>query len=194
MKRLFFTVAVALGVFVSASAQDVGQWWVGGSVGFWSSKTKGTAQTLTTYKFLPEIGYAATENIGIGINLGYTHNETLEANWESSVVTYSKEKKDGFTVAPFVRFSFLKGDLGGLFVDATTGYTYSKVKGANYKVNQFEVGARPGVAVNVSDRISLIGKFGFIGYQYTKAGDAKTNSFGFDLDMSQMLLGACLKF
>ena len=52
-----------------------------------------------------------------------------------------------------------------------------------------EVGFRPGVAINVSDNLTLTGKFGFLGYQYEKFGSKKTNTFGFDFDLSQIQLG-----
>ena len=54
MKKLFLTIAVALGVFSAASAQ--GNMWVGGTAGVWSSKVKGGDSQLS-FKVMPEFGY-----------------------------------------------------------------------------------------------------------------------------------------
>lgn len=73
-----------------------------------------------------------------------------------------------------------------------------KIVSGGTKTTDLEVGFRPGVAVNVSERVSLIGKFGFLGYQYGKTGSgntaAKTNSFGFYFDLNNIQLGMNLKF
>lgn len=196
MKKLFFTLAILLGLATTVSAQEVGQIWVGGSVGFNSTKI-GDGDRVSSYRIVPEIGYVFTENMGVGIKLGYTHNK------EAFGFRNGIAAKDAFTVNPFLRYSFLKGDIGGLFIDGGAGYTYGKaedtvdsngdkVKGT--KLNAWEVGFRPGVAVKVSDKISLTGKFGFLGYQHQKIGDAKANDFGFDFDLSQTELGVSIVF
>ncbi|MBK5721258.1 porin family protein [Dysgonomonas sp. Marseille-P4677] len=186
MKRLFFTLAIMFGLTTAVSAQDTGKVWVGGSVGFKTSKvTDGNRHT--NYNITPEVGYMVSDNWGVGIKLGYAHKE-----FDSSLLT--KEKADGFTVNPFVRYSFLKGDIGGLFVDGGAGYTYSKLKSSDVKAHELEVGFRPGVAINVSKNVSLTGKFGFLGYEYEKVGSTKTNSFGFDFDLDQIQLGMILVF
>jgi len=188
MKKLFFTLALALGVFTSAVAQEPGQMWVGGSLGFWSSKTKGSDSNVS-YKILPEFGYVLTENLGIGINVGFEHDDALAIDGMDDLF-----EADGFTIAPFVRYSFLKGSIGALFVDGGVTYNYLKLKDVDDKLNQFNIGFRPGVAVKVSDKIALTGKFGFLGYEHTKMGDVKNNAFGLNLDMTQFLLGATIVF
>lgn len=197
MKKLFFTLALILGVF-AVNAQNVGQMWVGGSVGLWSSKVKGE-DSQTSYKILPEFGYVFSENLGVGINVGYAHMEGKAANIGGTY--YNSDDADGFIVAPFIRYTFLKGNIGGLFLDGGVGYTHLKEKYTNalgekddVKVNMFEVGIKPGVAISVSEKVSLTGKIGFIGYQYEKAGEAKTNSFGLDIDLSRVELGASIVF
>ena len=191
MKKLLLGLIVLVGVSTSATAQDVGQIWVGGSVGFVSSKPKG-GDAATTYKILPEFGYVISDNLGLGVRLGYAHLEGSSAKLNG--VTIVGDEANAFTVSPFVRYSFLKGDIGGLFLDGGVGYTYLKEKGYDEKTNLFEVGFRPGVAVNVSDQIAFTGKFGFLGYQHLKEGDAKTNAFGFDIDLSQIELGINIIF
>ena len=61
MKKLFFTLAIMLGLTATVSAQDVGQMWVGGSVGFNSTKIDG-GDRVSSYRILPEVGYAFTNS------------------------------------------------------------------------------------------------------------------------------------
>ena len=182
MRKLLLGLVMIMGVTAGANAQEPGQMWVGGSVGFNTSKTTGLDRH-TDYKILPEFGYVLTDNLGIGVQLGYKHEE----------YGTPKQKANGFEIAPFVRYSFLKGDIGGLFIDGGAGYSYLKVKDGA-KTNTFDVGLRPGIALNISDRITLTGKFGFLGYQYDKTGSLKTNKFGFDFDLSNILLGMNIAF
>lgn len=179
MKKLFFTLAVMFGLTSVVNAQT-GKVWIGGSTGFNTSKVT-DGERLTNFNITPEVGYMLSDNWGVGMKLGYAHKEYN--------VLDGKAKSDGFTVSPFARYSFLRGNIGGLFVDGGAGYTYSKVKSTDTKVHELEVGFRPGVAINVSDNLTLTGKFGFLGYQYEKFGSQKTNTFGFDFDLSQIQLG-----
>lgn len=189
MKKLFFTLAIMLGLATTVSAQEVGQIWVGGAVGFNSTKI-GDGDRVSSYRIIPEFGYVFSENLGIGIKLGYAHNKAVLGNVNGFLAA-----KDAFTVNPFLRYSFLKGDIGGLFIDAGAGYTYGKADGDDAdKLNAWEVGIRPGVAVKVSDKISLTGKFGFLGYQNQKLGGVKSNDFGLDFDLSQTELGVSIVF
>lgn len=185
MKRMIFTLAIIFGLTSVVNAQSAGNIWAGGSVGLKTSKVK-DGDRLTNYNIIPEVGYMITDNWGVGMKLGYAHDEYTLNN--------SKVKADGFTVNPFARYSFLKGNIGGLFVDGGVGYTYSKIKSTDVKTHEFEVGFRPGVSINVSDKIALTGKFGFIGYQYEKFGSRKTNSFEFDFDLRQIQLGMNIIF
>ncbi len=185
MKKLFFTLAIMFGLTSVVNAQNTGKMWLGGSVGLNTTKVT-HGNRLTNFNITPELGYMTNEDLGVGIRFGYAHKEyDLKG---------AKAKADGFTVNPFARYSFLKGELGGLFVDGGVGYTYSKLKTVDTKVHELEVGFRPGVAFNVTNNISLIGKFGFLGYEYEKFGSQKTNSFGFDFDLDQIQLGMNIVF
>lgn len=187
MKKLFFTLAIFLGV-LSVSAQDVGQMWVGGHVSFGYTKPKGGGDALTSFTIMPEFGYVLKDNLGIGINLGYTHSKQGDI------------KGDGYKISPFLRYSFLKGDIGSLFVDGGVGYEHTKTElptGSvivSRKDALLDVGFRPGVAINVSDRVTLTAKYGFLGYQYIKEGDAKANHFGFDFNLENCLFGVNFVF
>lgn len=186
MKKLFFTLAILLGA-ITINAQDVGKMWVGGHVAVGHSKPKG-GDALTSFTVMPEFGYILQDNLGIGVSLGYTHSKQGDV------------KGDGYKISPFLRYSFLKGDIGGLFVDGGVGYEHTKSEFSTLgtKISRkdalLEVGFRPGVAINVSDKVILTAKYGHLGYQYTKEGDQKTNSFGFDFNLENCLFGMSLIF
>ncbi|NDW11221.1 outer membrane beta-barrel protein [Dysgonomonas sp. 520] len=190
MKKLFLAIALVFGA-VTANAQDVGQIWVGGNVGFSTTKIKGFDR-MTDYTILPEFGYVLNENFGIGVNLGYSHQEALDVDGMGDIFVTNQK---GFAIAPFVRYTFLKGDIGGLFLDGGVKYINSKEKGAGDRLHEFEVGITPGVAISISDKVSLIGKFGFLGYSQGKSGDHyKTETFELGLNMNQFSLGVNLIF
>jgi len=190
MKKLFLTLAVLFSLALTVNAQDVGKMWVGGSVGLSSTKVKvgDNSESYLNFKVIPEFGYVINDKMGIGIKLGYQQTE-LNLNSENPT-----NKMEGFTVNPFLRYAVMKGSIGGLFIDGGVGYTHLKDKDADVKTNGMEVGFRPGVSLNVSEKIALTAKFGFLGYEYMKVGDVKVNNFGFDFDLDQVLLGVNFVF
>ena len=191
MKKLLLSLAILMGVSVASQAQEVGKYWVGGSLGFNSSKTKGQ-DAATSYKILPEIGYVLSDNLAVAVSLGYGHSKDNVTDPITGTTVYGV-KTDRYGINPFVRYSFLKGDIGGLFVDGGAAYWHSKTAGQ--KQDDLFVGFRPGVAITLSDRIVLTGKWGEVGYNYSKpkGGDA-TNKFGVDFDLSNVLLGMAITF
>jgi hypothetical protein len=188
MKKLFFTLAIALGTLTVANAQEAGKMWVGGTVGIWSSKVKGGDSQLS-YKILPELGYTLTDNIGVGISVGGGHTHTGDLKFEGT--DSAKGAANFYRVNPFLRYTFLKGDLGSLFLDGGVSYEWAKGVSGGAHGHMWQAGIKPGVALNVSNKISLLGKFGFIGYEAQNGG---SRSFGLDLDMSNIELGMNLKF
>lgn len=200
MKKMFLTLAVALGVFASASAQEAGQMWVGGTAGVWSSKVKGGDSELS-FKVMPEFGYNFTDNLAVGVVIGGAHVHGEDLKFDGGDQT-SKTSRNIYSVSPFLRYAVIKGDLGSLFVDGGVGYEWGKVCGVDSKLNNLEVGFRPGVSLNVSSKVALVSKFGFLGYQNHKTttgkGEGKikstTDNFGLDLDLRNIQLGAVVKF
>ena len=71
------------------------------------------------------------------------------------------ESLNYFKVAPYARFSFAKWDKVSLFLDGGFGFKfYNKERGS-----QFNVGINPGIAFTPTEKISLVARFGGIGYQ-----------------------------
>ncbi len=163
MKKIMMTLAA-----VCVAATMNAQVYVGGSVGFETTSQDGNSST--NFKILPEIGYNLNEDWAVGITLGYSQNKD-----------FSDVKTKMFQISPYARYTVAKLDKVNIFVDGTVGYMHYDLAGT--KSNAFEVGLKPGVSVNLNDKLSFVSHLGFLGYQYAKAdvdGAKAANTFGFD--------------
>lgn len=173
-------VAAAMAVSVNA------QGYFGGSVGVASVKLGG-GDAETTYKFVPEIGYNLNSDWAIGVALGYQKgacnliNGTYGQNVDTEV----------FTVSPYVRYTALKTKYVNVFVDGGVGFGSVKDLGT-----EFNIGLRPGVAVNFNDKLSFVTHFGFVGFDsFSPKGDGESsNMVGVDLDGNNITFGLYFNF
>ena len=180
MKKIMMTLA-AIAVAATMNAQV----YVGGGIGFATASNDGNSST--NFKFIPEIGYNLDENMAVGISFGYAQNETKVGG----VKTTNKE----FEINPYLRYTFLKFDKVNVFVDGALSYNHADNAGT--KVNTFGIGVKPGVAVNLNDKLSFVSHFGFLGYTNSKVdvdGAKATNTFGFDLDGRSLTFGLYYNF
>lgn len=178
---------VVAAMAVSANAQL----YVGGGVGLTSSKwdTDG-AENVTSYKFIPEIGYNFTDDMAVGIAFG----------WLGS----NKGGAKAFSMNPYLRYTFLKQGMVSVFADATVGYAHAYsdpiYEDKRFKsVDGIEAGIKPGVAFNVTDKFSVVAHVGFLGWEQVKlenytGGTAKRNNYGLDLDGNNLSLSLYYKF
>ena len=184
MKKIFAVALVAM-MTMTVNAQV----YVGGGVGFQTTSQDGNSETF--FKLVPEIGYNLDENWAVGIALGYGHSKnTVSANGVDVSV-----KTDVFSINPYARYTFAKFDKVNLFVDGTVDYLHTD--NAGDKNNTFSIGLKPGVAVNLNDKLSFVAHAGFLGYQNSKddyEGAKAANTFGFDLDGSNLSFGVYYNF
>lgn len=184
MKKIFAVALVAM-MTMTVNAQV----YVGGGVGFQTTSQDGNSETF--FKLVPEIGYNLDENWAVGIAVGYgEHKTTLKSG---NLKTTAKVK--AFEIAPYARYTFAKFDKVNLFVDGTVDYLHTD--NAGDKNNTFSIGLKPGVAVNLSDKLSFVAHAGFLGYQNSKddyEGAKAANTFGFDLDGSNLSFGVYYNF
>ena len=178
-------MAVMAVAALSANAQV----YVGGGVGVGTSSYDGNSETY--FKIIPEVGYKLNENWAVGMTIGY--GET-RAKFKDEFGKKNTEKVKVFTVAPYARYNFAKFEKVNLFVDGTFAYQYENYAGT--KINTFGVGLKPGVAVNLNEKLSFVAHVGFLGYENSKVkGDSKsTNSFGFDVSGEALSFGAYYNF
>ncbi len=210
-------MAVALmSVALSASAQ----YYVGGSLGFTSTSISDTDQDGSSFKILPEIGYQLDKDLSIGVQVGYSHGyaafgsltvSDIKAAMNTLASTYAdindeEMKLNSFTIAPYVRYTIAEWGKLNVFVEGYIGYTNITSDGTpntsgstsnnKTKVNAFEIGVRPGVKLQLTDRVSVLCKLGSLGYLTAKEkeSDMKLNRFGFDADTYNALLGFNFNF
>ena len=148
MKKILMTL------FVAAMAMTVNaQVYLGGSVGVGSVKF-GHNDAETTYKFMPEIGYNLNSDWAIGVVLGYQKGACKlgNGNYGQDVDT------ELLQISPYVRYTVFKSNLINAFVDGGVGIGSYKDMGT-----QFQLGLRPGVAVNLNRNTSFVAHFGFVG-------------------------------
>lgn len=175
---LMFVVCAAL----TANAQV----YVGGSVGFWHNDDA----DATSYKIIPEIGYNLSDKWALGMEIGYYHAEDGIFNGEIMPET------NFFSVAPYARFIYYENGIVRLFLDGGFGFGTYKIKDLGDSENGFEIGIKPGIAVKLNDRFSLISKIGFLGYrdEYITANLQGGNGFGLDFSPANISFGVQVNF
>lgn len=173
MKKLMLVAAMMVAA-ISASAQI----YVGGSLGFESTKANENADNLTTFAIEPEAGYNLNENWAVGVQLGYASKDKSK-----------NEKVSAFTIAPYARYTFAKSGIASFFVDG--GIQYASL-GSDAKGSIFGLGFRPGVKIAASNKVDLVAKLGFLGYQ---SANEDAQASGFDKDKIGLSVnGTALEF
>ena len=174
MKKIFMTLVAAV-MAISMNAQV----YVGGGVGVASESGDGI-EDVTTYKFVPEVGYVFNQDWAAGVAFG----------WEGA----TKGGATKFSVNPYVRMNLVKGKVVSAFIDGSVGYAHTY--NAGYDNDEFSVGLKPGVALNLNEKLSFVTHIGFIGYEHEKDNriDAKYNSWGVDLDGRNIVFGLYYNF
>lgn len=180
MKKLFLVMTIAA-FAVCAKAQ----FYAGGTVGFMSVDNG----DKTTYcKILPELGYNVNDQVSVGAIFGYTRN------WASSIANneFGETARHGYTFQPYVRYQFLKSGMFSFYGEGDLGYTKFKDNG-----EQYTVGVRPVITFNITDKISLVSKIGFLGYNcFSPKDDDKddTKAWGFDVNGNNIEFGLFYNF
>lgn len=161
------------------------QVYVGGELGFWREWQNGANKT--TLNVNPEVGYNLNENWAIGTVIGYNY------------IYQQGAKVNGFGVAPYARYTFAKLGNVNLFVDGTVGFATYKVKAANGvkgdAQNAWQFGFKPGVTVNLTEKLSFVAHVGFLGYRDADEREIfGSNGLGFDLDGNALQFGLYYNF
>ncbi len=175
MKKLFMIAALAVST-LAASAQV----YLGGSLGFETTKSGKGADALSTFSIKPEVGYNFDESWAVGIQLGYTSKDISKKTTKSTI-----------TVAPYARYTFAKTGIASFFVDGGFKFDFY---GSDYEGSTFGIGVRPGVSFAVSNKVSVVSKLGYLGYSKddNKAGGA--SKFGLNADNTNLELGVFYNF
>lgn len=160
MKKILALAAAAV-IGLSAQAKDL---YIGGSVGVWHNETKDE----TTANILPEIGYNLSDKWAIGTTIGYKY------------YGHSKTHNNSFVFNPYARFSYFKSGIVTLFVDGGVDMAFGRTSYNGHSGDTsaaFGIGFRPGVAVNLNQKFSLVAHLGRLGFDL---GNDAAEAGGFD--------------
>ena len=182
---------------VAMAATMNAQGYIGGGVGFESSSSDGNSDTY--FMIQPEVGYNLSDNLAVGVMIGYGENKLTLKDAHGNKVS---GKVKAFTINPYLRYTFAKFDKVNLFLDGGISYTNTKetasaVGGEDVKNNTFGIGIKPGVAVNLTDKLTFVSHFGFIGYENSKddyEGAKAVNTFGAKIDATSLSFGLYYNF
>lgn len=176
MKKLFTLALIAI-ASISASAEG---YYAGGNVGFWHDGDKGT----NTLSILPEVGKVFSSKFSVGATLGYQYQNTYGTGYSVNL----------FEINPYVRYTFYRSsnDLVNLFVDGTVGVGLgwgSYDGGSTSTAVIYQIGAKPGIAINLTKKFSLVAHIGMIGYQGGNNASGVKGKGGVNLDATNCSFG-----
>lgn len=207
MKKLFVTVCLAVAA-MTANAQT----YVGGELGLWRNGEDGNNKT--SFTLAPEIGYNLDENWALGIKLGYNYNYAGSQKVTIGDVTASGHiTRNAFTIEPYVRASYVKTGLVRLFVDGGFAFATYKDKAtlsangnsaseSGDSHNAWQIGLKPGIALDLNPHFSFIAHAGFLGYRHSDPGKYNGaledgvygNGWGFDFKSNSLTFGFLYNF
>ena len=148
-----------IAVLTGVNAQTY-NFWAGGRTTLWAGDDKGTVIIA------PEVGYHLNSQFTVAASIGI-----------HSVKYKNGHPSKGYTdvvLNPYLRYTaFKKGMLLG-FIDGGVEFGLGDIEGV-------EIGFKPGVALALTDRVTIATQFGFIGYNDGKMIGGRGKGFGLDL-------------
>ena len=171
MKKLML-VALALLLGFSAKAQ----FYAGGQVGL------SFGSSATSVRILPEVGYTLNDKMSVGAVVGYDLYD--DKDWLTTDHT--------ITLAPYFRYTFLNLGPVRVFADAQLNFNYGIYVDKSIDPAQtnsgvfFEGGIAPGIAIPLSDNLSLVAHIGRLGYY--------EGAFKLDVDGNALAFGLYYSF
>lgn len=182
MKKIVALLLLAV-ASLSAYAQDC---FVGGSFGF----DRDFTENQTAFTIAPEIGYKFDSKWAAAVSLAYNYDYTKGV------------KTNVFSINPYVRYTYFATDnnLVNLFVDGGFGVGFGKAKYEDVSgdsMTVWNIGFKPGVAFNLTEKFSIVAHMGFLGYEgCNDAAEAAgvDKKFGLNFDTMNLNLGFYYNF
>lgn len=198
MKKMILAALVAV-ASLSANAQV----WVGGEVGFSAGKTTNNGTKFGSgadFNLIPEIGYTLNDKFDIAVAIGIAHNNgngkayAGSKGYDAYGMVLDDVNRNAFTLNPYVRYKFANAGDFTFFVDGGFSYTMIHYSGNDDNANQWGLGFKPGIAYNISDKVSLVAHIGRLDYNFFKQGDIKNNEFNMGVSGNNLTFGAYVSF
>lgn len=189
MKKFIFVLFAVITMAASANAQV----YIGGTAGvvsFSKDNYTGDNDDETAFRILPEIGYKINSNWAVGGVIGYEKG-SLSLLGQSQMT--SKDMK-AFSIAPYARWTFVHSKYVNGFLDLGFGFMSGSIDDGDFTA--WNIGAKPGIEVNLSKHISFVTKLGFLGYEeFNPDGDNNnSSSFGFNVSGNNIEFGVYYNF
>ena len=178
MKKILMTLA-AVAVATTMNAQI----WAGGELGFSTKHNNGAEGNEKTFTVAPEIGYNLDDNFAVAIKFGYAHTNPNKYG----------EITNKWSINPYVRYTFVKAGNFSAFVDGGVNWSTEHAQGDKKNENAFGININPGIAYNVSDKVTLAAHFGeglyykhnwkadYVENDVVVAAGHRSNEFGLNL-------------
>lgn len=160
MKKSLLAIAFAMVAMVSSA-----QVYVGGSLGF--DFDGGKELSSTAFNVAPEVGYAFNENFAVGASFDYNSFGATVKLFDEKV----KSTTTAWNFKPYVRYTFYNAGILSCFVDGVFNLSGAKDLDENY----MGVNVCPGVALSITDNVSVVSRLVALGWN-----NFKTKEFSFN--------------
>ncbi len=188
MKKVILAALVAV-ASLSANAQV----YLGGQIGFQTSKKAEGADNISRFTIAPEVGYMFNEKWGVGLGIGFTTTNSTdgfdELNYAASR-TKDPKSSSAFILAPYARFVFAKTGIASFFLDGGFGTAFLN----NSRGNIWQIGIKPGVKLSASEKVDFVAQLGMLGYSWKSKNAGKGNMFGIGVDNTTIKFGVYYNF
>lgn len=173
MKKLILSLLVVFAA-IAANAQV----YLGGSLAF--THDDEASESVNTFKLAPEVGYSFNDRWSVGGELAFIHH-----SYEHH------DNHNAFAIAPYARYNFYNKGIVSLFIEGGMGFSTHQYDDSDHSVNGFEIGLKPGIALNINDHFRFFTKYGFFGYRddYAAAGVGTDSTSGLDLSTKSLSFG-----
>ncbi len=180
MKKIFASIALAV-VSLTANAQV----FIGGETGFWRDHNANE----TEFSLIPEFGYSFNDKWTIATSIGYTYNYE---GYKSHAIDGTKTHM--FEINPYARWTFAHVGPLSFFLDGGVEFGYAKTKDVDDTNTLWGVGIKPGLAVNLTKKLSFVTHVGFLGYRDSDNGTSSYDGFGYSLSGNSLTFGVYYNF
>ncbi len=181
MKKFLFLAVMAI-MSLGVSAQTT-KWYAGGQLTFGRTTESASGVKSTQVTVLPELGYNFNDTFGVGTKVGVSYRKSGD------------QEKTVFQVNPYARWNYFRYEKVRLFVDGGVDLGLGRADGST--AVEFGIGLRPGVALDINNKFSLVAHIGFLGYQggnnAAKRNGAPEN-WGLNFDTNNLMFGFSYNF
>lgn len=210
MKKIVFLLLIVIIPLKAFNQISQGSLIIGGEFSLSLSKDKreqnnqtSDGPTNTYFRFSPNIEYLLADNLSAGLGLGYSLNREKTETTNTETI----DKNGNFEIKPYLRKYFTLGDRAFIFGEAAALFSFGKSI-TEYKTNAgntstessgsgISIGLSPGLRYNISDKLALETKVGFVGFNHSvgKSGVGAnerrdiTNTFGFSISPNMLSFG-----